>query len=243
MFAASLVGCAAKETAVIPTCPAAVVVAPATPAVDVSPPAPAAAEESEPDEEEEPDGVFFTRELGNITVMVRADEIESDDAQIGDAHLRIEITRDGVETVDVVERDIDAGACLVAHLELDVDTIFSDGETLVFEANYRCVFGEEITHISIEHIVIAAFEHNPGLSVLYEGTSEYINNRGLAVSLDKREFYVELDAVAVYRHTVEWCDDKGMKLLLGQEAGCGRTSPRKLKLLERVPIAVPMPND
>jgi hypothetical protein len=107
----------------------------------------------------------------------------------------------------------------------------------VFEASYRCVVGEENVRITVDHLVMATWEHESGLGVLYEGTSRYSNHHGIDVTVDKREFYVEADELAVYKHTVKWCDEDAMKDLLGHD--CPPNSPRKLKLLQRVPIGLP----
>ncbi len=238
-----LLGCPVKETTAAPTCPEIAVVNATPTTISVEPPPAAAVSEEVEPKEETPDGIVATHDLGSVAVTVRVRENDSDDEELPEGRLWIEITRDGVATVDVVARDIDAGGCFVEELEFYVDMIFSDGETLVFETSYRCVVGEDVVRIEIEHLLLAAFAHGPGLSVLHEGTSRYINNRGLAVELDKREFHVEMGNVAVYRHTVAWCDDEGMKVQFGEDAGCGRASPRKLKLLERVPIGVSVSGD
>lgn len=247
MVVTSLVACTPKEAALVPTCPE-VAVVDATPAVSEPPvpPEQVDANEREPDEAQ-PEELLLTRKLNNVTVTVRVgerkDDSESDDGELPGGYFRLEVTRDGVDGVDVIERDIEVDDCLFEQLELDADMIFADGEVLVFEVNRRCVLGEVIQRMTIEHMVLATWEYNPGVSVLYEGTTRYVNNDGVEVSLDKREFYVEMGKVAVYQHTVKWCDEKTMKVAHGDDRDCGPTSPRKLKLLKRLPITVPVEDE
>jgi hypothetical protein len=225
-----LLGCTPKVTTAAPTCPE--VPEPLVVADPPVPPAPVVTETPEPPPE--PDEQLVTEEFNDVTITVRVDEKEPDVA-----HVRVEVAHEGVDTVDVVERDIDPDGCLVSEVGPTIDIILGDDEFVVFEASFQCVRGAEFMHVTGEHLVMATWANEPGLAVLYEGTSLYINNRKLAVSLDKREFYVEAGELAVYRHTVEWCDDESMKILRGEDGGCGRDSPRRLKLLKRVPISVP----
>lgn len=193
----------------------------------------------EPTSEPEPEGLVVTQTIGSTIITMRvgereidpsADDTESDDDP-PDGFFRVEVSRDGL--ISIVERDIFTD-CFLGGLELEADFIYSDGERLVFDVSHRCVLGEDM---NVEHLVLASWPS--GLSVLYEGTSRFIDRRGLAMSVDKREFYYEVDEIAVYRHTVEWCDEDSMDEAMGEDAWCQRSSPRKLKLLERVPITLP----
>lgn len=230
----------------------------ACPEVPVVPDSPASSEPAEPDVALEPaptpdtdDPQTVTRQTNGVTITVRVgerdpepgldDETEDhDEAPLG--YVRIEVAHEGVETVDVVERPANFADCFVEQVEPAIEFVFSDGEQLVFVANYGCVMGETVVRVTTEHLVLATWEHEAGTGVLYEGTSWYRNNRGLEVNLDKREFYVEAGELAVYSHTVGWCDDRGMKIVLGHARSCEASSRRKLKLLKRVGLGVPSPD-
>jgi hypothetical protein len=232
-----LVSCASPSEPAGPICPEQpAVVDPVEPTDEKVAPEPVT--ESAPEADEEP---FATQEHGGLRVTVRVDERESESDESDDAstYVRIEVAHSGVETVDVVEREIDQGDCSFDMLDPAITFYFVDGgEMELFDASVTCVIGESVVRVNTEHTVVATRERHPGLEVLYEGSSQYTNHEGLAVSLDKREFYVEAGNLAVYRHTVEWCDEEGMQSAMLH--GCVRSRPRKLTLLERVSITVPL---
>jgi hypothetical protein len=207
-----------------------------------APPTPAQpAATPEPEPPSETDEPRATLELNDVTISMRVGERPpAADETDPVAYVRVEVAHEGIVAVDAFEREINSDGCLVEELELDIDTIFADGEVVVFDASCRCVLGEVVMRMTIEHTVMATHEHESGLGVLYQGTSYNTNNSGFAVTVDKREFYVEAYKLAVYRHTVAWCDEDGLKELRGDESGCAPVSARKLKLLERVPISVPV---
>jgi hypothetical protein len=228
-----ILGCASPSEPVAPTCPESVKVDLVAP-VDSAAPTEAVAPEPAP----EPDPLLATLDYNKLKIAVRVGERASESEE-PTAYVRIEVAHEGVDIVDVVERDIHLTDCLVEHLEPAIDIVFNDGLVVVVDASVRCVFGEMNMRMNHEHTVIATREREPGLGVIYEGSSRYTNrHHGLAVTLDKREFYVEAGELAVYRHSVEWCDEQGMQAVFGH--GCNKSRPRKLQLLERVSIAVPV---
>lgn len=189
----------------------------------------------EPAPREEDDPQIARLEYNTFAIAVRVGEHDGDgDDPAGFVRVEVRNARTGGDFA--IERPADSSNCFIDAVEPSIDVIFSDEEYMVFDARYSCVWGETILHVHTEHLVIALEYGSDHAGILYQGSSKVRDNRRLAVSADKREFYVEARKLAVYRHTVEWCDRKSLTVVTGQ-AGCSE-SARKLELLKRVPISV-----
>lgn len=193
--------------------------------------------------ETDDDANLATLDYNNLSLSVRVVELEPehDDEDEDPVQLvRIGICNRDTGTAQTIERPTDFDACLVESVEPSIDVIDSDSETLVFDARHRCVVGATVTRVSIQHVLVAAMFHEQGVGLLYEGSSWIRDNRGLEVTVDKREFYVEAGDLAVYEHSVQWCDKDGLEQVMGMRINCAN-KPRKLELLERVPVGVSPP--
>ena len=171
-------------------------------------------------------------ELG-IFARVFEDRERSDEDGWPLGFVEVEIERPDIGP-ERYEFAADFGQCNVEAIELWVDVLYSDEERVIFELRHRCIMGADRMRISVEHLVLDAEYGYGGLNEVYAGSSTMIDNRGLAADIDKLELHVEGDDLAVYRHTVAWCDPKGLKELTGY--GSCPQAKRKLKLVERIPL-------
>lgn len=162
-------------------------------------------------------------------------ELLEDQDEHGESTPRIRVVAEGLGEASprTLEAPVEIDACLTFQIGLDI--IHSDGEAFVVDAIVSCQMGATVFRL-YEHHTVFAFEA-AGLRLLYSGEGQYINSRGYRVDKDMLEFYVEASDLAVYRHTVSWCDARTMQEILGSEAGrCSKTKRRGLELVERIPI-------
>jgi hypothetical protein len=227
---ACVLACASTEPTTCPqpqACPACPQPGPYAqlPAPDLVPP---------PEPSEEPDPQGARQVYNNLSIYVRVEDRERD---IPDATpiVRVEVRHTDTDELDTLERPADFGACLIQAVHPEIDVLFGDEEILVLDAKYACVFGEDVRHLVVQHLVLQLDYTAPGMRTLYAGTSEVHDAHRVVVSVDKREFYVEAGQLAVYRHTVDWCDAASLATAHGDTASC-KQSPRKLKLLQRIPL-------
>lgn len=167
--------------------------------------------------------------LNEAEVSARVEEIAGED---GHGVLLVQ-----VDDSEVLEEEVSFGSCIYSGIEADIEVIDDGQGILVFDARVRCVWGGVVLHEDVQHLVLAASDDSGAdLSVLYRGKSSVNTRAGLRLNKDSLEFYREAEDLAVYRHTVSWCDEAGMEVELGESHTCGRTSPRTLTLLKRIPI-------
>ncbi len=121
-------------------------------------------------------------------------------------------------------------------LVFGLDPILRDDEFVIVDARLDCLNGSEILQIRAEHTVVAVTLADGQSTILYTGHSEFNDNRRLAVSSTRLEFYVEAGELAVYRHDVAWCDRRALRTLMDDpDVHCARRG-RTLREVERIRV-------
>lgn len=240
LLGSSLVACACPD----PTAPVSPEPVARTPSAACEPvPAPRVEPEPEPEvprcgdeSSKRSDWTSYRCTFNRLTISARVFEDRERRDESGSPLGLVEVELQHPDTEpERYEFAADFGACTVEAVELWVDILYGDEDHRIFELRHRCVMGADLRRISVEHLVLEAPYGGDGLNLIYAGSSSIIDNRGLAAEIDKLELHVEGDELAVYRHTVTWCDARGLKELTGS-ASCAKASQRKLKQIERVPL-------
>lgn len=126
--------------------------------------------------------------------------------------------------------------CLAPVSSIDELDGWGGGELLIVVASVSCEFEGVATRRSTAVSVFVIDLVDSALSVreVFHGKERVRWNDGLEYEAKLLQFYVEGEELAVYAHTVAWCDRDALLEAVGA-ADC-HSEERRLELLSRVPI-------